>query len=241
MQGVTVLSFSFFPWLEVQLMNFLRRFLVVLSVATLVAFASDASANIILNSGFEIGSGADAADWAELGGPAGSTSRASGMPSSGSFAAHMSFDHIANPPAGGAYFIEQNQGANVIDNTDNFDLTFVAKADSTDFTGTNMFYQILWLDQDASHGGGVKGETLTSLVDAGISTSYQTFSLLNINVPDGADSFLLRFQVAAGAVAGVANGLWVDNVSLSEVVPEPASWCLLVTSGLLALARLRRK
>jgi hypothetical protein len=215
----------------------------VLSIATLVALAGNASANILLNPGFEIGSGADAADWAEIvGGPAGSTARDSGMPNSGSFAAHMSFDHINNPPAGGAYFIEQNQGANVIDNTDNFDLTFDAKADSTDFTGTNMFYQILWLDQDASHGGGVKGETLTSLVDAGISTSYQTFSLLNIDVPDGADSFLLRFQVAAGAVGGVANGLWVDNASLSVVgvIPEPASLVLLVTGSLLPLARRRR-
>jgi hypothetical protein len=217
---------------------------VVLSLATLVAFAGDASANILLNPGFEIGSGADAADWSEIAaGPAGSTARDGGMPNSGSFAAHMSFDHITNPPAGGAYFIEQNQGANVIDNTDNFDLTFDAKADSTDFTGTNMFYQILWLDQDGSHGGGVKGETLTSLVDAGISTSYQTFSLLNIDVPDGSDSFLLRFQVAAGAVGGVANGLWVDNASLSVVgvIPEPSSLALLVSGVLMTFARRRRK
>jgi hypothetical protein len=225
-------------------MQFLRRYLVVLSIATLSVFAGDASANILLNPSFEIGSGADAADWAEIvGGPAGTTVRASGIPSSGSFAAHMSFDHITNPAAGGAYFIEQNQGANVIDNTDNFDLTFDAKADSADFTGTNMFYQILWLDQDGSHGGGVKGEILTSLIGLGLSTSYQTFSHLDINVPDGADSFLLRFQVAAGAVDGIANGLWVDNVSLSVVggvIPEPASWGLLMT-GLLTLARRRRR
>jgi PEP-CTERM motif len=226
-------------------MKSLRRFLVVLSVAILITFAGNASANILLNPGFEIGSGADAADWAEItAGPSGSTARDSGMPSSGGFAAHMSFDHITNQAAGGAYFIEQNQGANVIDNTDTFDLTFDAKADSTTFTGTDMFYQILWLDQDASHGGGVKGETLTSLVGAGISTSYQTFSLLNIDVPDGADSFLLRFQISAGAVDGVANGLWVDNASLAVVggvIPEPASLGLFVTGGLLTLARRRRK
>ena len=227
-------------------MRLLCRFLVVLSVATLVAFAGNASANILLNPGFEIGSGADAADWEEiLGGPSGSTARDSGMPNSGSFAAHMTFDHINNPAAGGAYFIQQNQGAIVIDNTDNFDLTFDAKADSADFTGVNMFYQIQWLDQDASHGGGVKGETLTSLIGLGLSTSYQTFSLLNIDVPDGSDSFLLRFQVAAGAVDGIANGLWVDNASLAVVgggvVPEPTSLGLLVTGGLLALAHRRRK
>jgi hypothetical protein len=225
-------------------MQFSPRYLVVLSLATLFAFAGDASANILLNPGFEIGSGADAADWTEnVFGPSGNVVRSGGMPNGGSFAAHMTFDHINNPAAGGAYFIEQNQGANTVDNTDFFDLTFDAKADSTDFTGTNMFYQLMWLDQDGSHGGGVKGETLTSLTGLGLSTSYQSFSLLNIDVPDGADSFLLRFQVAAGAVEGFANGLWVDNASLSVVggeIPEPASWGLLMT-GLLTLARRRRK
>jgi len=222
-------------------MKFVRCCLVVLSMAFLLAFVGSASANIILNPGFENGTGADAADWTEIGGAAGSTVRSSAMPNSGSFAAHMSFDHNVNPPAAGAYFIEQNQGANVINNLDNFDLTFSAKVDSTNFTGMDTFYQILWLDQDGSNGGGVKGEKLTSLIGEGINTSYKTFSLLNINVPDGADSFLLRFQISSGPIAGTANGLWIDNVSLSQVVPEPASWCLLVTSGLLTIARRRRK
>jgi hypothetical protein len=222
-------------------MTFLRRFLVVLSAATLVVFAGNASANILLNPGFEIGTGADAADWIEIGGGAGSTVRSSAMPNSGSFAAHMSFDHLANTPAPGAYFIEQNQGANVIDNTVNYDLTFDAKVDSTDFTGINVFYQVLWLDQDGSHGGGVKGETLTQLTSAGINTSYQTFGLLDINVPDGADSFLVRFQMSAGPIPGIANGLWVDNSSLAAVVPEPASLGLLVIGGLLTVTRRQRK
>lgn len=34
-----------------------------------------------------------------------------------------------------------------------------------------MFYQILWLDQGASHGGGVNGETLTLLAPEGINTN----------------------------------------------------------------------
>jgi hypothetical protein len=224
-------------------MTFLRRFLGVLSVATLVAFAGNASANILLNPGFESGSGADATDWSENGGPAGATARDVAMPSGGSFAAHMSFDHITNPPAAGGYSISQNQGANVIDNTDNFDLSFDAKLDFSNLDGMNAFYQLLWLDQDGSHGGGVKGETLTSLIGLGISTSYQTFSVLDINAPDGADSFELRFQIASGPIPDIANGLWVDNVSLSVVggvVPEPASWGLLMTSGLLTFARRRR-
>lgn len=221
-------------------MKCLPKFLATLFAAAIVACAGNASANILLNPGFENGSGADATDWLELGGPAGSTARSSAMPDTGSFAAHMSFDHINNPPAGAAYFIEQNLGANVIDNTDNFDLTFRAKVDSADFTGMNAFYQLLWLDQDGSDGGGVKGDILTSLVSAGITTSYQTFSLLDIDVPAGADSFLLRFQIAAGAVPGVANGLWVDNASLALVIPEPASVGLLVIAGVTTSARRRR-
>jgi len=222
-------------------MTLTRILRLVLSITALQGFVSDAVANIILNPGFENGSGADAADWAKnLGSPSGSVRRSSGSPASGDFAAHMAFDHIVNPAAGGAYFIEQNQGANSVNTTLKYDLRFVAKADSTDFTGTNMFYQLLWLDQDASHGGGGKGETLTSLTSLGLNTSYQPFSHLDINVPSGADSFLLRFQVAAGAVAGVANGMWVDNVSLTAV-PEPASWCLLSAVGFLSLAHRRRK
>ncbi len=184
-------------------MKCLHCCLVVLSLAILLVSAGPTTAaNIILNPGFENGTGADAADWTEIGGAAGSTVRSSAMPNSGSFAAHMSFDHNVNPPAAGAYFIEQNQGANVINNLDNFDLTFSAKVDSTNFTGMDTFYQILWLDQDGSNGGGVKGEKLTSLIGEGINTSYKTFSLLNINVPDGADSFLLRFQISSGPIAG---------------------------------------
>ncbi|MFG0306372.1 MAG: hypothetical protein ACF8Q5_09180 [Phycisphaerales bacterium JB040] len=208
-------------------------------LAAMGAFGLSASGqNIILNSGFEAGTGGDADNWAELGGPSGSTTRDGSMPDAGNFAALMQFDHINNPAAGAAYFIEQVQGVGSIDNAVNYDLSFRAKVASTDFTGMNAFVQILWLDQDGSDGGGVRGEMLTSLISLGINDSYQTFSFNDMDAADGADSFLLRFQIAAGAVADVANGLYVDNVSLSQV-PTPASAALLGLGGLMATRRRR--
>lgn len=209
--------------------------LCAIAVLTLTATSMSASANILLNPGFENGSAADANDWNEVSGPAGSVTRSSEQPNSGSFSARMEIDHISNPAAGAAYFIEQSQPAGSIDNSKNYNLTFQARSATTNFDGIDMFYQILWIDQDASDGGGVKGESLIPLIPAGLNTTYQPFSLLDINVPDGADAFLLRFQASAGAVANIANTLYVDDASLS-VVPEPASALLLATT-LIALRR----
>lgn len=211
----------------------------VIAASAAAIFAGSASANVLQNSGFEAGSGADADNWAEiLAGPAGFVGRSSAMPNSGAFSAYMSVDHVNNAAAGGAYFIEQNLPVGSIDPSLDYDLSFFAKSDSTDFTGINMFVQILWLDQDGSNGGGVQGEMLTSLVDLGINDSYQQFSMDALDVPGGADSVLLRFQLSAGAVDGIMNGLYVDDVSLTAI-PAPSSAALLAFGGLAATRRRR--
>lgn len=211
----------------------------VIALFAAASLSGMASANVLENAGFELGTGADAADWAEIvGGPSGSVERSSLMPNSGGFSAYMSFDHINNAAAGGAYFIEQVRPVGSIDSSLNYDLSFFAKVDSTDFTGMDAFVQILWLDQDASNGGGVQGEMLTSLVGLGLNTEYQQFSMNNLDVPDGADSFLLRFQLSAGAVDGIANGFYVDDTSLTAI-PAPASAAVLALGGL-CVGRRRR-
>jgi len=188
----------------------------------LSAFAGSTSANIILNPGFEAGTAGDADDWLQAAGPNGSTMRSGAMPNSGSFSAYMMADHINNPAAPTPYSVEQIQPAGSIDNSLNYDLSFSAKVDSLNFEGFDMFYQILWLDLDASDGGGVKGETLTPLIPQGINTSYQTFGLSDMDVPNGADSFQLRIQLSPGAVDGIANGLYVDDVDLSPITEQGA-------------------
>lgn len=207
----------------------------ITTIAIIAAASTIASADI-LNAGFEAGSGTDAADWAEiLGGPSGTVGRSMANPNSGDYSAYMSFDHINNPAAGGAYFIEQNQPVGSITENTDYTLSFFASVDSTDFVGMDTFVQILWLDQDGSNGGGVRGETLTSLIGLGINTGYQQFSF-DLTSAAGADSFLLRFQLSAGAVDGIANGLYVDDVALT---PAPGALALLGLSGL-ATTRRRR-
>ncbi len=218
----------------------IRKSLPLIGSFALLSFALSgqaSAASILLNPGFEAGTGADADNWAELGTE---TARSSVSPRTGTSHAYMTVDNLNNAPAGAANFIEQNLGANVLDNTQNFDLSFYAKVDSLDFTGVNIFYQVLWLDQDGSDGGGVKGETLTQLTTAGINTTYQEFGMTDMDVPDGADSSILRFQLAAGAVPDIVQGFSVDDVSFGPAIPEPTSAGLLSLAGLLTLARRKR-
>lgn len=218
--------------------------MVVGSALSVYSLSNTASAaNLLLNPGFEVAGGGGATDadgWNEVvGGPTGTVTRGTVMPAVGSGHAFIDFTNGA-PGPGGAYFIEQNQGANTIDNGLNYDFSFFAKTDTTDFTGVNIFYQVQWLDQDGSDGGGFKGGVETSIT-GDLTSSYQEFSANNIDVPDGADSFLIRFQISAGAVDNISANLYVDSVSLDVTqVPEPSSSALLGLGGL-ALVLRRRK
>ena len=194
-----------------------RGAIVVIAVALILCSAGLASANVLINPGFEAGAGDVAAWWTNVEGPFGSTGRSDFMPASDDFSAYLQADHIGNPGAPTPYSIEQLQPAGTIDNTLNYNLSFSAKADSDDFTGFDMIYQILWLDGN----GAVQGETATSLISEGLDTTYQTFGISDMDVPNGANSFHLRFQLLPGAVPEVANGLFIDDVVLEPIGGGP--------------------
>lgn len=223
----------------------LKRIFLLFIGALLATMNGTMLADEIINGGFEAGTGVDADDWQEIATAAnGTVIRDESEASSGNASAYMSFDN-AGSATGANYFIQQVGALGSIDESLNYDLVFDARADSTDFTGIQFFVQLQFLDLDGSDGGGVKGDTLLSMITDGaslgntISTNYQTFSLLDVDAPDGADAYQVSFQLPAGAIADIANGLHVDNVSLTAV-PEPAS-ALIAGMAILGFTLRRRK
>ena len=132
----------------------LRCFAVGACLAGGLGLNGVATANILLSSGFEAGIGPTAAWWTNVAGPSGSAGRSDSMPGVGASGAYLQADHINNPAAVTPYAIEQFQPTGTIDDSLNYNLSFSAKADSVDFAGFDMGYQVLWLDGNLSHGGG---------------------------------------------------------------------------------------
>lgn len=214
-----------------------QKTIVATAFAAALASQSATAANLLLNGGFEVG-GVTADNWEHLGAnpPNVTNVRATSDPASGVAHVAMAIDNTSAPTAAGV-FIQQITPFGSVSSANTYVLTFDAKVASNDFTGINMFAQILFLDMDGSHGGGVKGETLQSLVST-ITDSYQTFTIDNLVPLEGTDGAIIRFQLAAGPIDGIQNTFFVDNASFS-VIPEPSA-ALLGMIGLIGLARRKR-
>lgn len=201
--------------------------------------ANTMAVSLLANGDFEAGTGTDLDNWEELGSnpPNALVGYSTSDPASGTGHAFMSIDNTVNP-AGTAIFIQQVTPVGSVNEGQTYTLTFDAKMTSLDFTGINVFAQVQFLDSDGSDGGGVRGEVLQSLIPT-INTSYQSFTIENLQPLAGADAVLVRFQLSAGAVDGIVNSFQVDNASF-QAIPEPSSAGLLLLGALGGLIRRRR-
>ncbi len=86
--------------------------------------------------------------------------------------------------------------------------------------------EIMWLDTDASDGGGVKGSSGLINLFAGLDSSNYQLKGGTYIAAAGADAAQISIRCEGGAMAAV-NTLYVD------AVPEPASLGLLVIGSLL--------
>jgi hypothetical protein len=203
------------------------------------------AANLLLNPGFESGTGADADNWTEIeasGDPLNatpSTDRVGTDANTGSFSARLSYTNTATPGTGSNSELQQQTALNSIVPGEAYDYTFFAKRLGEFGPGTVVFAQVLFLDSDGSAGGGVKGSSGLQVIN-GVTESYQQFSITNITAPVDSDAALVSLQLAGGAVPSATGTMFVDDVSLAAV-PEPAAFGLIGAGTLGVLARRRRE
>ncbi len=207
----------------------------IASATTAALFIGSASAaNVILNGGFELGTGSDADHWNEIN--SGSNvfnGRATTDPATGIASARQSYDFSTT--AGGPALILQQVGTpSSITPGMIYDLSFDAKVDNLDFTGVN-FQLGLFLGDDAVLPGNIGG--FMSL-NPSLTTDYQKITFNGL-VAGAGTLYNLQFLTAPGTVPGIVNGLSIDNVVL-VAVPEPTALGLLGVGLLAGVTRRRR-
>lgn len=198
-------------------------------IAGLLIGSQAFAANLILNPGFETG---DATDWLELGTGSGASisvlSGNNGPSAPGSFSAFMNNTIPANNLALQQSTALGDAVPGVVDYS--FDME-----GNTSLNGGVLFVHI-W---DINSTGGVidQGPGLLGPYFP-VTTSWTTISG-SFTAPANVNHFEIEFDCTTGAATGSAEAVYIDNVSLTQSVPEPASFSL-AALGLFGLWAHRR-
>lgn len=222
----------------------LGTIIVSATVATVVSCLPAAAANLLVNPGFELGTGTDADNWSEIeasGDPLNATpttDRVGTNPHSGSFAMQLSYVNTATPGTGSNAEIQQLTALNSVVPGQSYDYSFYARRVGELGAGTVVFAEIQFLDSDGSNGGGVKGGSGLLQIQNGLTEAYTLFSFPGIVASADSDAALVMLRVSGGAVENSSATMLVDDMVFESPVPEPAALSLL---GLGALALVRRR
>ncbi|MCP4013561.1 MAG: hypothetical protein GY728_10680 [Phycisphaeraceae bacterium] len=203
------------------------------------AIASPAMGDLVVNGGFEAGTGEDADGWNQLeifgGSASASTDRVAGFGGTSAYegSEFMYFGVIGAPDFGPVSEIQQQTAAGSIMGGETYDFSFAGVG--VPGPGSVAFYEVLWFDGDGSNGGGVQGSA-TGLQVWNYTDSWALFGMNDLVAPDAADSILIQIRLVTGAFDGAEGWAGVDAVSMAQI-PAPGALALLGIAGLGARRR----
>jgi hypothetical protein len=212
-------------------MNGIRKFIgSSVAAAALVFVAGQVSAqNLVLNPGFETGT---TANWSVLGAN-GSTETVNVQAGNGPSAAGSFDTYMFNDAAAANLALQQSTAlgdANAGTVTYSFDL----KVDSSLVGGVVFIH--MW---DINSTGGVIDQG-PGLKGPYFNTSWQTYTGSWV-APAGVNHFEVEFDCTTGAGAGSTEAIEVDNMSLTQAVPEPTTLALVGLGMVGAVLGLRKR
>jgi len=196
------------------------------SLAVFLLFASSAAAELAVNGGFETG---DTSGWESFP-TANSTFNITGDSNSGAFAAEV----FNNDPGSSAVVKQANVGVGVVQPGEEILISFAAKGEGA--IGGVAFAEFF----SELDGGGVSAGEILSGAPLVLTDTYQTFEFSAITGPDVSGGVSLQFAAVTGADAGSVSVLFIDDVSITRAIPEPAA-VLLVGAGCAAAFVRRRR
>lgn len=214
----------------------LHRLLTLAAAPAVCVAVSTATANIISNPGFELGTGDDADSWTQLeitaglGGVA-ATDRSNAAAGSGGFSMSLGVTGVVND--GPNAEIQQIPAAGSVVPGTEYDFSFLAQGVAG--PGSVGFYEVSWFDADGSDGGGPQGSA-TGLQTYPLNPAFTPVAVTGLVAPPTADSVLVQIRLVTGAFDGASGSAFIDDVvfaAAAPVIPEPTS---VVLAGLAAVA-----